>query len=96
MTRTLAILALLAALPAGAARADGACGPRSQPQSWEAVAQLARDYGWTIRRMEIDDGCYDILVADPGGNTLKATIDPATLDVVKARITDFAGAAPQD
>lgn len=96
MTKLLATLALLAAIPGGAAFADDDCRPTSQPQSWEAVTQLANDYGWTIQWMEIDDGCYEILVTDIGGNTLKAKIDPETLDVVKAKIKKFAdeGAAP--
>ncbi len=98
MKRMLSALALLAALPAGAALADDddcRVSP-AQMQSWDAVAQLANDYGWTIRSMEIDDGCYELMITDVGGNLLKAKIDPATLDVIKARIKAYAveGTAP--
>lgn len=109
MKTTLAALALLAAVPAGAALADDDCRvPPARMQSWEAVTQLASDYGWTIHWMEIDDGCYEVFVTDRGGNAIKAEIDPATLDVIKARIKAFAdegrtpaavpldGAAPSD
>ncbi len=99
----LATLALLAAVPAGAALADDDCRvPPARMQSSDAVTQLANDYGWTIHGMEIDDGCYEVLATDRGGNAIKAEIDPATLDVIKARIKAFAGegrtpaAAPLD
>ena len=94
MKKILAALAILA-LPAGAALADDDCvvSPE-QMQSWEAVAELASDYGWTITEMEIDDGCYELKVTDIGGNTLKAEIDPATLQVIKAKLRDLAPTAP--
>lgn len=95
MKRMLATLALLAALPAGAALADEHCRVSpDQMQSWEAVAQLAKDYGWTITSMEMDDGCYEVHVTDIGGNTIEAVIDPATLEVIKAKLEGLAPTAP--
>lgn len=91
MKRSLGTFALLAAIPAGAALADENCRVSpEQMQSWEAVAQLAKDYGWTITSMELDDGCYELDVTDRGGNTIEAVIDPATLDVIKARLEELA------
>lgn len=91
MKKTLATLALVCVLPAGAALADDDCRVSpEQMQGWEAVTRLADDYGWTITSSEIDDGCYELLVTDRGGNTIKAKIDPATLDVIKAKIKSFA------
>ncbi|WP_347266160.1 PepSY domain-containing protein [Paracoccus sp. (in: a-proteobacteria)] len=91
MRNLFAALALAVALPATAALADNDCNvPADQRQSWEAVTQLANDLGWTINWMEIDDGCYELRVTDAGGNALKAKVDPATLEVVKARIKHFA------
>jgi hypothetical protein len=95
MKRMLAALAVLAVLPAGAAFADDDCVVTpEQMQSWEAVAQLATDYGWTITSTELDDGCYEVHVTDIGGNTIEAKIDPATLDVIKAELEEFAPVAP--
>ena len=94
MKRFLAALAVVT-LSAGTALADDDCRvPPQQMQSWEAVAQLAADYGWTISSIEIDDGCYELKVTDIGGNTLKAEIDPATLQVIEAKLRTLAPAAP--
>lgn len=92
MKPILAALAVLAALPAGAALADDDdCVSRATALPLqEAAAQVAGNYGWTLSAMEIDDGCYKVRAADPGGNLLKVEIDPTTLDVRKARIEAFA------
>lgn len=95
MKRILATLAVLAALPAGAALADTHCRVSpEQMKSWEGVVQLANDYGWTITSMELDDGCYEVDVTDIGGNTIEAVIDPATLEVIKAKLEKIAPTAP--
>ena len=95
MKRMLATLALLAALPAGAALAEGDC-PASpdQMKAWESVVQLARDYNWTITSIGMEDGCYELRVTDVGGNSLKAEIDPATLQVIEARLKGDARSVP--
>lgn len=93
MKRILATLAVLATLPATTALADEHCRVSPQQlQSWEAVVRLANDYGWTITSMEMDDGCYEVNVTDIGGNTIEAVIDPATLDVIKAKLEELAPA----
>lgn len=90
MKKTLTMLAFLAALPATAALAGEKCDvPPEQRQSLEALAQLAGDFGWTIDRMMIDDGCYELRVTDASGNVLKVKIHPATLDVVDGKVKRF-------
>ena len=61
MRKTLTILAFLATLPAGAAFADDDCFvPMADWQPREAVAEFASSQGWEVRRIKIDDGCYEI------------------------------------
>jgi hypothetical protein len=90
MKKTFAMLAFLAALPATAAFAGEKCDvPPEQRQSFEALSKLAGDFGWTINKMKIDDGCYELRVTDGSGNVLKVKIDPATLDVVDGKVKHF-------
>ncbi len=90
MKKTLVMLAFLAALPATAALAGEKCDVMpEQRQSLEALSKLAVDFGWTIDKMKIDDGCYGLRVTDDSRNILKVKIDPATLDVVDGKVMRF-------
>jgi hypothetical protein len=73
----------------GTARADDDCHvPMEQWQPREAVQTMAAGRGWTVTRIKIDDGCYEIRGTDEGGRPFKAKIDPATLEIVKLRYKD--------
>ena len=68
MKKTLTILGFLAGLPAGAALADDDCFvPMAEWQPRDAVERLAEENGWTLRRIKIDDGCYEIDGRDAEG-----------------------------
>lgn len=90
MKLTLTTLALIAALPAGVALADDdTCRvPQSQWQSREAAMQVAQQNGWTVREVDIDDGCYKIEGRDNQGRTIEAALDPATLRVIELEYED--------
>lgn len=94
MKRSFAILALLAILPASAALAGETCAvPPAKRQSFQALARLASEFEWTIDRLKIGDGCYELRVTDTGGNILKVWIDPATLEVVDGKVKRFSAGA---
>ena len=89
MTRTLTIFAFLMAFPAGMALADDDCFvPMADWQPREAVAQLAKDKGWTLGRIKIDDGCYELDGRDGQGRRIEVTIHPATLEVIEIEFED--------
>lgn len=90
MNKTLTIFALAALLSAGAALADDDdCSvPRSQWQPREAAMQVAEKNGWTVRKFEIDDGCYEIEGRDAAGREIEVKLDPATLQVVEMDYED--------
>ena len=55
------------------------------PATWQprsAVSALAERNGWTVERLKIDDGCYEIRGRDAQGRRLKVKIDPASLQVI--------------
>jgi len=83
MRKTLTILALVAGLPAATALADDDCFvPMADWQPREAVAKLAEARGWKLRRIKIDDGCYEVDASDAAGRRFEATLQPATLEVI--------------
>ncbi len=92
MRKTLAILTLAGACAAGPALADDDClVPMADWQPREAVARLAADEGWTVRRIKIDDGCYEIDGSDAAGRPLEVTVHPATLEVLEIDYEDDDG-----
>ena len=89
MRRTLTFLALLAAVPAGAALAGDDCSvSRADWQPREAVARLAEENGWTVRRIGTDDGCYEVKGRDRDGREIEVEIHPATLRVIDLEYED--------
>ena len=84
MRKTLTVLALVALLPAGTALAEEGCFvPMSDWQPRAAVVKLAKDKGWAVRRIKIDDGCYEIDAKDQAGKSIEVTVHPATLEVLR-------------
>lgn len=89
MRKTLTILAVAMALPAGPAAAEEGCFvPMSDWQPRAAVAELAAARGWSVRRIKIDDGCYEIDARDAAGLRLEVRVHPATLAVLKIERED--------
>jgi hypothetical protein len=89
MKKTLTMLAFLVALPTGAALADDDCFvPMANWQPREAVARLAADMGWSVNRIKIDDGCYEIDGRDGAGRRIEVTVHPATLQVIEMEYDD--------
>lgn len=90
MNKALTTLAFLAVLPATAAVAADECRvPAGQEQSREALTQLTTEFGWTINKLKIDDGCYNLRVTDESGNVFKVKIDPETMDVIDGEVESF-------
>ena len=84
MKNSLAILCFLAGFPAGAALADDDCFvPMADWQPRDAVQRLAEENGWSVRRIKIDDGCYEIDGSDANGRLIEVTLHPATLQMIE-------------
>ena len=84
------LLAALIAIPAGTALADDDCFvPMADWQPRDAVVAKAAENGWTVRRIKIDDGCYEIKGTDAEGRRIEVKLHPQTLDVVEYEVEGF-------
>ena len=84
----LAVAVLLSPLGAGLALADedGCRTTMSEWQPREAVVATAEGFGWQVRRVKVDDGCYEVSGRDADGNDVEATLDPGTLALVRLEV----------
>lgn len=81
--------ALLSLLVTGIAVADDDCSdPVSDWQPREALRQQVERYGWTVQRIKVDDGCYEVKGLDRRGNKIEASYAPSSLSIRKLHI-DF-------
>lgn len=92
-------LVLALALVAGPALAGDDCAvPMTDWQPREAVLKLAAERGWDLRRVRIDDGCYEVIGHDATGRAIEVKLNPATLAVVEIEFgeDDSDGRDPKD
>ena len=89
MKRITTRLVLILALMATPALADEDCVvPMTDWQPREAVMKLAAEQGWVLRRIRIDDGCYEVIGRDAAGRAIEVKVNPATLAVVEMEFED--------
>lgn len=70
-------MTLCGGLVAGAAWADDDCdAPMSRWQPREAAGRAVEAFGWNVRRIRTDDGCYKIYANDARGNRIEAELEP--------------------
>ncbi len=84
MRTTLTILIVVVSFGAvGVALADDDCTvPMADWQPRAAVQQMAEAQGWTVRRIKIDDGCYEVDASDAEGRAIEVKVDPSTLAIM--------------
>ena len=77
----IASTALLGMLLGGYALADDDCNePVSDWQPRETLRQhVEQQWGWSVQRIKVDDGCYKLRGADRKGNAIEARYAPASL-----------------
>ncbi|MFD2189382.1 PepSY domain-containing protein [Pistricoccus aurantiacus] len=74
-------------LSATAAQASHDCkDPVADWQPREILRQQLEAKGWQVRRIKIDDGCYEVKGLDQDGNKVEADYAPASLRLRKLEI----------
>lgn len=75
------------ALTAGSALAHGNVTCKEYPKNeWRPHTELQEKLvkeGWTVRRMEKTDTCYEVYGKDPKGKRVEAFFDPKTFERVE-------------
>ncbi len=71
----------------GTVWADDHCtDPVADWQPREVLRQQLEQRGWTVHRIKVDDGCYEVKGVDQNGNAFKAKYAPASLRIQKLEI----------
>jgi hypothetical protein len=77
--------AFAATLAAGAAQASDKCAtPQAEWQPKEALQQKLEGDGWKIKKIKVDDGCYEVYGTDAQGKRMEIYFDPKSFAVVKS------------
>ena len=81
MHRFLAALPALLIIGTGAAFAeDKPCSaPRDQWQPQQVLNDKLTADGWSVKRIKIEDGCYEVYALDADGKRIESYFDPKTL-----------------
>ncbi|TDO15236.1 MULTISPECIES: PepSY domain-containing protein [Halomonas] len=88
-TPLLVTTTLAATLASAMTFADDDCGdPVSDWQPREVLRQKLEAEGWEVRRIVIDDGCYEVKGFDQDGNKVEAEYAPASLRLRELEIED--------
>ena len=89
MRQLLNILALGLVLACGGAHASGKVTCDSGPkQGWQPQAKLEeslKGQGWTVRKVKVDGGCYEVYGLDDKGKKVEAYFHPVTLAPVPTK-----------
>jgi hypothetical protein len=74
-------------LMSGTALASDDCtDPVADWQPKERLRQMMIENGWDVKRIKVDDGCYEIKGWDRNGHRVEAKFSPATLKIRELEI----------
>ncbi len=78
--------AIIAAFPAFA---SGRCNPSQGPQlTVEQVTAKAESLGYKVRKVKMEDGCYEAYAINASGQRLEVYIDPVSGEIVQQKSED--------
>ena len=90
MKRILTTAVLTALLGASVAFAgDNDCNvPENEWQPQETLEAKLKDEGWSVKKIKVDDGCYEVYGKTSDGKRVEAYFDPKTFEMVKSKEED--------
>lgn len=66
--------------------AENCVDPVADWQPRERLRQQVEKQGWTVQRIKVDDGCYEVRGLDRNGNSVEAEYAPASLRIRTLKI----------
>ncbi|SMF64591.1 Peptidase propeptide and YPEB domain-containing protein [Tistlia consotensis] len=69
-------------MPLPAAASVHCTAPQGEWQPEAALRQQLEGQGWQIKRIKVDEGCYEVYAHDKAGNRKEVYYDPRTLQPV--------------
>lgn len=71
----------------GTVLADVDCDdPVASWQSRDTLREQLENNGWKVKRIRVDDGCYEVHGIDRNGNRFEAKFAPASLEIMELEI----------
>ena len=88
----LAVLAAAVIGPAGLAQASGGAhcvvAPDAQWKSLQDVKTAAEALGYKVRRIKVDDNCYEAYALNSRGQRVEVYFHPVSLKIIKEELDD--------
>src|SRR5690554_1521078 len=84
--KPIALSLSLLLISASALASDDCNDPVGQWQPREILRQQLEDQGWTVQRIKVDDGCYEVKGVDADGHRIEAEYAPASLNLMEIEI----------
>lgn len=84
---TTVLVTVLCVSPMAAATGLATCdsGPEEGWQKQEVLQLKLENEGWTVRRIKVDGGCYEVYAINADGERVEAYFHPVTLEPVPTR-----------
>lgn len=85
-SKRVSVVALIAVLATGVVAASNLCNvPEANRQPVEALQQKLESEGWQVKKIKMDDGCYEAYAVTDTGQRVEAYFDPKTFELVKSK-----------
>lgn len=80
------IIGVLAVLATGTVSAADICDvPKADWQTTEALQAKLVEQGWMVKKIKVDDGCYEAYATTDTGEKVEAYFNPKTFELVKTK-----------
>jgi len=85
---TASVIAIALASPAMAARTTCDSGPSNTWMSKAEITAKATEMGYEVRRVKVENGCYEVYAISPAGQKVEALFHPVTGELVNGSDKD--------